>query len=648
MIKCFGKDRNGDECRNNQLVDSKFCKFHQYMSAYNEDMLSKIELCGGCKKMYYFENGIKTCEKCRDRGKKNRKENREEIVLCSKKGCKFKKSDENKYCGKHQLCLFEDETILMNKKVCFNFIRGCRAQLENSYQYLKCAECLEIDREKDKKRRSVVVEKNNSSCGNIQELKNEFVPTPTTTTITTETKTCTNCCKIYPIDHFKGQRQTITKCCINCREGFKKNDKNRDKEHRNEIARKNEAKPERKAVKAKWTEDNYDKAAKRWMDYKQRQIEKLGPDEYLKKQAEQAKNWRENNPEKMIVANENKKNSKEITYSNYKRCADYKNLKFEIDFEEYVKIVENNCYYCGALQEKGFNGIDRKNQAFGYELDNYVSCCKMCNYMKGSTHENIFIKRVEHILTYQNLIDGYLFPDSFASHMGSCFSQYKNRANKKQLDFELTQEEYNDIIIKECFMCGKRNDTAHKNGIDRFDNNKGYILDNLNSCCGECNYMKKNYNFEDVINKFMLIYKNRNQCIEYNSSQCKDSIDSSNQLINSILHNDNFIETNESIENEKKNKNRVKQKNHRERMIAEHGIEYVRKQQNEKMGKLRNNNNIVKNDYKKTDEEKKEAARLRKQKQRENLREKYGNEEYKKMRANEIAANRKKKGSEDN
>jgi len=83
-------------------------------------------------------------------------------------------------------------------------------------------------------------------------------------------------------------------------------------------------------------------------------------------------------------------------------------------------------------------------------------------------------------------------------------------------------------------------------------------------------------------------------------------------------------------------------------MIAEHGIEYVRKQQNEKMGKLRNNNNIVKNDYKKTDDEKKEAARLRKQKQRENLRENYGNEEYKKMIANEIAANRKKKGSEDN
>ena len=59
------------------------------------------------------------------------------------------------------------------------------------------------------------------------------------------------------------------------------------------------------------------------------------------------------------------------------------------------------------------------------------------------------------------------------------------------------------------------------------------------------------------------------------------------------------------------------------------------------------NKNIVKNDNKKTDDEIKEAARLRKQKQREKLKEKYGDEEYKKMRAKEIAENRKKKKTED-
>ena len=48
------------------------------------------------------------------------------------------------------------------------------------------------------------------------------------------------------------------------------------------------------------------------------------------------------------------------------------------------------------------------------------------------------------------------------------------------------------------------------------------------------------------------------------------------------------------------------------------------------------------NKNKKTDEEKREEARLKKQRQRAELKEKYSDEEYKQMRAMEIAAYRKK------
>ena len=49
---------------------------------------------------------------------------------------------------------------------------------------------------------------------------------------------------------------------------------------------------------------------------------------------------------------------------------------------------------------------------------------------------------------------------------------------------------------------------------------------------------------------------------------------------------------------------------------------------------------------KKTPEEIREAARLRKQKQRNTLVEKYGNEEYKRLRAKEIAEYRQRKKDE--
>ena len=57
----------------------------------------------------------------------------------------------------------------------------------------------------------------------------------------------------------------------------------------------------------------------------------------------------------------------------------------------------------------------------------------------------------------------------------------------------------------------------HTNGIDRFDNNKGYFIDNVNSCCGECNFIKKDYIFEDIMNKFKLIYEKHNNNIYTNS-----------------------------------------------------------------------------------------------------------------------------------
>ena len=58
--------------------------------------------------------------------------------------------------------------------------------------------------------------------------------------------------------------------------------------------------------------------------------------------------------------------------------------------------------------------------------------------------------------------------------------------------------------------------------------------------------------------------------------------------------------------------------------------------------------NIVKNTNKKTSDKKREDARLRKQKQREALKSKYGDEEYKKKHAQEIADYRKLKKETNN
>jgi len=620
--KCLSKDYAGKDCVFRSIDGTTFCKFHQYMVDYTPEMLVNLERCNGCKKMYYFEDDRKTCDKCRERGAKNKvaKKETEVIIFCGKGGCKFKRSDENRYCGKHQICLFEDETRELNKKLCYNYIRGCREQLDQEYKFNKCEECLEKEREKDRKRRSKV---------------NEVVTETIQNEVVILTKQCSFCRKSFPLDKFIGEKVAETKTCFDCRAEGKKNDLKRDKEHRNAVARKNEAKPERKAVKKKWEENNYEKVALKTLNYRQRKMDE-DQEAFLKRNAENAKKWRENNSEKMLETNENKKNSTEINYSNYKRNAEYKNLDFTINYEEYVELVAKDCHYCGIIQDRGFNGIDRKDQTKGYVLENCVSCCKICNYMKGSTSDEVFIKRVEHILTFQGKIKGNLYPDCFSNHKSVLYCQYRNRALKKQLDFLLTPYDYERIIKNDCYLCGKKNEDNHTNGIDRINNKMGYLVDNVKSCCCECNYMKKDYELDYIFDKFGLIYKkHENEFIE-------DDPIPENYFIEEYVENENENKKDE-IELDKKEKNRLKQRLHRERMINEHGIEYVREKQKEKMAKLRENNkNIGENKNKQTEEEKREKAKLRKQKQRENMREKYGDEEYKKMRAKEIADNRKK------
>jgi hypothetical protein len=191
--------------------------------------------------------------------------------------------------------------------------------------------------------------------------------------------------------------------------------------------------------------------------------------------------------------------------------------------------------------------------------------------------DDIFIKRIIHILKYNNFIaDGHFYPECFANH-NNCYNDYKYNAFRKKLEFALSQIDYENIINGNCYICGKENGEFHKNGIDRFDSKIGYIKDNVKPCCGECNYMKREYEYNDFINKLQKIYETHKH----------------NDLSNSMI--------------------------------------------------VENNNKIVKNKNKKTKEEINSNAIMRKQNQMERLKEKYNNEEYKQMRAQEIAKNRKEK-----
>jgi len=541
-IKCKGKDRNGDLCRN---YGNPFCNYHNYLTEYTDAQLQQLKFCKGCNKWKDLPSGKIQCLSCGEKGAENRAKAKNDVVLCKSDGCTFKKSDENDYCGKHQLCLFVDECLAEGMKPCTKYLKGCRAKLGSDYVFKSCQECLEKERERDNAKRSAVT-------GEIVDGK----------------KQCTVCCKFKPVEEYPE-----TKTCKSCREEFKKQNEKRDKEHVNEIQRIASQKPERKAVKNEWVKANPEKVALKTLNYRDRQHNEH-QEEYLKRNAETMAKWRENNPEKVEEANDARLKNIQYYYKHYIYDSNNNRRLFELSFEQFEGIVKTPCYYCGIIQEKGFNGIDRMDQTQGYVYKNCVSCCKICNFMKGAVDNITFLQRVEHILTQNSMIkNGNYYPNAFKNHEYVSYSMYKHGAEKRNYNFEITLEEFNKLILENCYICGKKTDETHTNGIDRFDNEIGYTTNNVNTCCGQCNFMKKDIEYDVFIAQLHKIYK---------CSSKKEMVKPSVCIVNILSPNIN----------------------------------------------------------KKSKIELSEDAKKRKQIKRQTTREKYANEEYKKMRVEQLVKNK--------
>lgn len=175
--------------------------------------------------------------------------------------------------------------------------------------------------------------------------------------------------------------------------------------------------------------------------------------------------------------------------------------------------MKSNCFYCNISSESTLNGIDRMDSNKGYKLSNCVSCCKTCNFIKGSLDPMTFINRCQHISKSFDG-NGCYFPELFSNSVSvPIYKNYRQRAVKKRLDYSLTEEDFNNIFMQSCYYCSKENSQGHRNGIDRKNNNIGYTIENCVSCCKECNYMKGSLSHDSFIEKCKNI---SNYTLQYN------------------------------------------------------------------------------------------------------------------------------------
>lgn len=99
--------------------------------------------------------------------------------------------------------------------------------------------------------------------------------------------------------------------------------------------------------------------------------------------------------------------TKSNRYNIYRKNAKKKKRSFTITKEQFISITSKPCYYCGGYMKEDllgekYNGIDRVDSKKGYDIDNVVSCCEMCNRMKLDYNNNLFLNQIRKIYLYQN------------------------------------------------------------------------------------------------------------------------------------------------------------------------------------------------------------------------------------------------------
>ena len=101
---------------------------------------------------------------------------------------------------------------------------------------------------------------------------------------------------------------------------------------------------------------------------------------------EQCQKYREEHEEEL----KKQRNSFHGKYITYKSGAKRRGYDFNLTEEQFTAILNKPCMYCGSTENIG---VDRLDNSKGYDVDNCISCCSMCNMSKRHHTAREYIMR---------------------------------------------------------------------------------------------------------------------------------------------------------------------------------------------------------------------------------------------------------------
>lgn len=205
-------------------------------------------------------------------------------------------------------------------------------------------------------------------------------------------------------------------------------------------------------------------------------------------------------------------------WQNYCRMDGYNSTNYILSFEDFYKISQEKCHYCGSepsnsmnlfkysyykgsenAKKNGtfiYNGLDKVNNNEKHYYKNIVPCCIICNRAKGDRAYNEMIEYMGNLKidTEFKLIRVNIPKELFNS------VKY-NYNNYKDINFDIN--DFYSLSQMGCFYCGVSGSNVYKkfiyNGIDRINNLKGHDIDNVVPCCKHCNFAKSDMSFDKFI-----------------------------------------------------------------------------------------------------------------------------------------------------
>jgi len=241
-----------------------------------------------------------------------------------------------------------------------------------------------------------------------------------------------------------------------------------------------------KAKEQEWREKNKEEMKKYQQDWYQQNKEKV--------KAKEKERYQENKEQKNEYQVKKYKNCKQHAYDSITTgniidqhmwdewCNKIKNgseekHSYSEDFTNDVmfEMMIQGCFYCGDVATT----IDRIDSKLDHTLKNCIGCCPGCNVSKGAADHNTFIRKA-----YYRARGTYYDDDT------NIWYEHKNKPvmsvyKRKKVPFELSVDEWDKLVVGECAYCHRSPTTWF--GVDRKVPSRGYISDNVESCCWDCN-----------------------------------------------------------------------------------------------------------------------------------------------------------------